>query len=990
MPRNLNATRILIAGLMLALAFGLASLPTSAQQFIAISYPGSSSTYPSEINNRGEIVGYYADSGGLYHGFTLLNGQFTALNFPGAADTYTSGINDLGEIIGAYLQNGTLHGFLFDGTAYSTIDFPGSDYTGPASINNLGQIVGIYASTGSNVLHGFSFKAGVFTTIDFPGSNPSNYLNQVNNFGVIAGGYIDANSAYHGFVYNAGTFTAINFPGAANTTVTGINDSGELAGAYCDATACPFFTPGPQKYFTKINGQFETVDVPSAGEISNLNLELNNAGQLVAAYQDSIGNAHGAVSAIGPFAYVGNALSSTLTVLDTSTNLVATTISIPGYGGVPFGISPDQTHLYLANGNTVEIIDTTTNSLIGTISGVGPNANAVTIAPNGIFGYTANASVDFTSGSVSVFSTATNTVVATVPISFATGNVTVTSDNALAYVSGTGSTIAVINTSTNTVQSTFSIPVPSGGTNGNFGPFLTPNRSFAYVGQAVAGVAPGTVTAIDIPSNQTVATILVGTDPNGMAFTPDGRYGYVANTGSNNVSVMDTSSNTVIATVPVGKQPSTIAMTPDGAFAYVGNFSDSTLSVIQTSTNSVMTTIPMPSPFGILIPSAQPSSQSITQPLSPTAPNPFNFGPHRFGVQYPPGTNFSGVSMTVVATQTPVATFQQRVAGTQFAHATCVVYSGAGGNCVDYQVTCSNTGGSQITCPSESSPTITAKTTFDTLQPITNPGFLTTPIGTNDWTNIFDSFFLQRIDPTMKGRTSGFSEFVAVDLGPTNGQGAGTFQFLAPLLSNDQRSFVTGASIPVEFHLASVANPAVPVTDATAGITVVMISDANGNPTNNLVLEKPAAFTYGGGNYSYLLGTSGYAPGIYNITVYGNAFVAQQVEFTLTAPTGPRISTTLQSLTLNKTTKQYAAVFKISNTGGAAAKNLTVTASKLDSTATVSSMPANLGNLNAGSSVKVTLLFPETAGTPHSSGEITISESYAGGTSGGGFRVTLP
>jgi hypothetical protein len=346
--------------------------------------------------------------------------------------------------------------------------------------------------------------------------------------------------------------------------------------------------------------------------------------------------------------------------------------------------------------------------------------------------------------------------------------------------------------------------------------------------------------------------------------------------------------------------------------------------------------------------------------------------------------------MTVVAAQATQASIQQRLAGTPFANAACIVYSGAGGNCLDYQASCTNTSGSQITCPSESSPTITVKSSFDTLQPITNPGFLTTPIGTNNWTNIFDSFFLQRIDPTMKGRTSGFSEFVAVDLGATNNQGAGTFQFQPPLQSNDQRSFVVGASIPVEFRLASVANPAVPVTDATAGITVVMISDTNGNSTNNIVLEKPAAFTYGGGNYSYLLSTSGYAPGTYNITVYGNAFVGQQVEFTLTAPTGPRINTTLQSLTLNKTTKQYAALFKLSNTGGAAAKNLAVTASKLDSTPTVTSLPANLGNLNPASSVNVTLLFPETAGAPNSSGEITISEGYAGGTSGGGFRVTLP
>ena len=383
--------------------------------------------------------------------------------------------------------------------------------------------------------------------------------------------------------------------------------------------------------------------------------------------------------------------------------------------------------------------------------------------------------------------------------------------------------------------------------------------------------------------------------------------------------------------------------------------------------------------------------QSITQPLSPTAPNTFNYGPHNFTVQYPAGTNFSGVDMTVVATQDTQASIQERFTGTPFANAVCIVYSGTGGNCVDYQVTCSNTGGSEITCPSESTATITVKTSYDTSQSIINPGFLTTPIGTNNWTNIFDSFFLQRIDPTTKGRTSGFSEFVAVDLGATNGQGAATFQFQAPLQSNDERIFPVGTSIPVSFKLTSVANPGVPVTDATAGITVVMISDAGGNPTSNLVLEKTAAFVFSGGNYVYSLNTTGFAPGRYNLTVYGNAFVAQQVQFTLPAPTtGARISTTLQSLTLNTTTHQYVAVFKMTNTGSGAANGLTTTASVLNSTSSVTSLPVSLGDVNPGSSIEVTLSFPVTAGAANSRGEITISENYAGGTAGGGFRVTLP
>ena len=1001
MPRILSCARVVIFGVALAFAFGVISRSASAQRFITVSYPGATGTYTGGINNHGEIVGSYTDSSGVNHGYTLLNGQFTAFNVPGALGTFTGSVNDLGEIVGSYLDAAdVLHGFLLNGATYSTIDFPGSYYTALYGINNLGEMVGNYYITGSTVEHGFSLKAGVFTTIDFPGSNLQNYPSQVNNFGVIAGGYLDANSIQHGFVYNAGTFTAINFPGAPNTAVTGINDSGEVSGVYCGTAACPIFTPGPQRsFFTSANGQFTTVNVPTtAGGISNLNLVMNNAGQLVAAYQDTAGNSHGAVSAVGPFAYVATGATGpccALTVLDTSTNLVAATIPIPGLGGVPFAVSPDQTRIYIANGSTVEVIDTTTRLLIATFPGVGPNANAVAIAPNGVFGYTANFDANLTTGSVSVFRTATNGVVASVPLPFPAGNVTVSPDSTLVYATGNGSVIAVINATTNKIETTISIPVPAVGNDANFGPFIVPNGSVGYISQSVASVTPGTVTAISIPSNTTIATISVGTNPESIAITPDGASAYVGNGQSNNVSVIDTHANIVKATIPVGKQDSnsTLAITPDGALTYVTNAGDNTLSVIQNSTNSVAATIPTTGvfPWGIIIPAAPPMSQSITQPLSPTAPNTFNFGPHNFTVQYPAGTSFSGVNMTVVAAQSTQGSIRQRFAGTPFANALCIVYSGAGGNCVDYQVTCSTTSGSQITCPNESTPTITVKTSYDTQQQIINPGFLTTPIGTNEWTNIFTAFYLQRIDPTTKGRTSGFSEFVAVDLGATNREGAGNLQFLPPLQQNDARIFPVGTIIPVEFHLTSIAQPSESITDATAGITVVMTSNANGNPTSSDVLEKSSAFAYTGGNYVYSLNTNGYAPGTYNITVYGNAFVAQQVQFTLPSLTsGAHLITTLQSLTLNTTTNQYVATISVSNTGSAAANGLIVTASSLNATSTSTGLPVSLGDISSNGSATATLTYPTSAGAAGSRGVWSISESFAGGSTGAGLRILLP
>src|SRR6266446_5621100 len=63
---------------------------------------------------------------------------------------------------------------------------------------------------------------------------------------------------------------------------------------------------------------------------------------------------------------------------------------------------------------------------------------------------------------------------------------------------------------------------------------------------------------------------------------------YVPNS-ANRVSVIDTKTNTVVGLpIPVGSEPIGIAVTPDGRFAYVGNFFGNSVSMINTATNTVV------------------------------------------------------------------------------------------------------------------------------------------------------------------------------------------------------------------------------------------------------------------------------------------------------------------------------------------------------------------------------------------------------------------
>jgi YVTN family beta-propeller protein len=452
-----------------------------------------------------------------------------------------------------------------------------------------------------------------------------------------------------------------------------------------------------------------------------------------------------------------------------------------------------------------------------------------------------------------------------VPVGSIPSFVAITPDGNFAYVTnGASSGVSVISTASNTVLSTVNIG------SGSEGLAISPNGQFVYV------TVPGTnsVAVISTATNVVVNTIPVGAAPVRISITPDGTTAYVSNQNSGNVvSVINLATNTVITNVLVGSTPYGSAATPDGAFDWVIDLGSGQVSVIATATNTVAATLPLSGGSDIAIAAAPAEAQAITQPLNPVQPNVFNFGTYNQAVQYPPGTNFSGVNMTTTAVEITPAQFHQRVASTQFSNAACIVYSGTGGNCVDFQVTCSDNSGNQIACPSEPQPTISVQTGFSTSQAIVNPGYLTTPIGQNQWQNIFAGY----ADPTVKGKTQGFSEFVAVDLGATNPQGLANFKILHPLFP---KTYQRGRVIPIAIRLTSVANGS-PVTDAKVNLSVVMIADGQGNPTQQVVpLTSNSLWQQGpAGVYKYNLHATNYAAGTYSATIYGNAFPAYQGQF---------------------------------------------------------------------------------------------------------------
>jgi uncharacterized membrane protein len=123
------------------------------------------------INDLGEIAGTYTDQSGINHGYIykIGEGSFKLIDYPGALDTRVYGINNAGQVVGVFSETGepgsAFHGFSYDGTTFSILAYPGTGWANPWGINDLGQIVGSYYGAEDGLIHGF-----VATPVPVPGS----------------------------------------------------------------------------------------------------------------------------------------------------------------------------------------------------------------------------------------------------------------------------------------------------------------------------------------------------------------------------------------------------------------------------------------------------------------------------------------------------------------------------------------------------------------------------------------------------------------------------------------------------------------------------------------------------------------------------------------------------------------------------------------------------------------------------------------------------
>lgn len=286
----------------------------------------------------------------------------------------------------------------------------------------------------------------------------------------------------------------------------------------------------------------------------------------------------------GPFAYIANADSDNVSVIDTATNTVVATVPV---GDNPYGvgITRDYRYVYVANhsSNSLSVIDAKTNTVTTTVVNVCANPAFVEPTPDGTemwvsclgetrvvivnlatntvtrwlvhqtqpLGITFNASgsrvyvASFGNATVRVHRADVLWQLSQVPGGVAPTDVQIEPSGVYAWVLSSGeSRITNINLLTNSTDRTQWFSAPP------FSLTIHPDGARIYATIPSAGLVSRFNT-----STFGQSTINVGGTPMGIDRNADGSRIYVTNESGNAVWVLDTATNAIVATIPVGSKP---------------------------------------------------------------------------------------------------------------------------------------------------------------------------------------------------------------------------------------------------------------------------------------------------------------------------------------------------------------------------------------------------------------------------------------------------
>jgi hypothetical protein len=269
-------------------------------------------TSPTGINNRGDIVGYYTDANGAYHGFVRsARGKFRIIDDPSSTSapsaTIAQAINDWGTVVGFWFDsNLNSHGFVHqvDGS-FATVDPLGDLFAECYHINDLGEVAGDWVDAATFTWHGMLLHSeGKLVTFDAPngGNDTFGGLGQaLNLWGNFAGTYADANYGVHGYVrYANGKFAEFTAPGGGTSGFNGTwSASLNLLGTVVGYSVRPDGST-VDGYVRFADGKLILANAPVAGQQSTVAWAINDFNEVTGYWIDANGAEHGFVALAVP------------------------------------------------------------------------------------------------------------------------------------------------------------------------------------------------------------------------------------------------------------------------------------------------------------------------------------------------------------------------------------------------------------------------------------------------------------------------------------------------------------------------------------------------------------------------------------------------------------------------------------------------------------------------------------------------------------------
>ncbi|MEA5009041.1 YncE family protein [Clostridium tyrobutyricum] len=198
--------------------------------------------------------------------------------------------------------------------------------------------------------------------------------------------------------------------------------------------------------------------------------------------------------------------------------------------------------------NNLSIIDMNTYKVIKQVS-TGNGPHGFRISKDGKYAYVANIGED----SVSVIDLVIYTEIKKIKVGKTPVTTAITSNGkTLVSTANAEKLLAIVDIASGNI-SKVSVGI------GPAQVYISPDDRYAFVANQGTEESPSnTVSKVDLSTKKVVATIKVGNGAHGVVTSSDNKYVYITNMYENTVSVIENASNKVIATVPVGKEPNGI------------------------------------------------------------------------------------------------------------------------------------------------------------------------------------------------------------------------------------------------------------------------------------------------------------------------------------------------------------------------------------------------------------------------------------------------